>query len=102
MRSMFCAVAAAAAFAAIAVAGATPASALDCKQHFHKGTSTGSLESFTGVKARANWRNEVRQHEGSAWTLWSWAKLKSTKCTKSGPSGKWVCVARARPCLAGS
>lgn len=102
MRSHARAAAAAALFAAVAIVGAAPASALECKQHSHTASASGAFEGLTAVKARANWRTEVRQHEGVAWTLWRWAKFKTTKCSKAGPKGNWHCIARGRPCRVGS
>lgn len=102
MRSMVRAAVVTAAFGLVAMAGVAPASALVCKQHSHTASSSGGYEGLTAVKARAAWRNEVRQHEGISWTLWRLAKFKTTKCSKAGTSGNWTCVARARPCKTGS
>lgn len=88
--------------AAMAFAVTAPASAADCKAHSHTASASGGFEGLTAVKARAAWRNEVRQHEGVAWTLWRYARFKTTRCSKAGEKGQWTCVARARPCRAGS
>lgn len=102
MRSMVRGAAVAVAFGVVSIAGVAPASALVCKQHSHTASASGTFEGLTAVKARAAWRNEVRQHEGISWTLWRLAKFKTTKCAKAGTKGDWNCVARARPCKTGS
>jgi hypothetical protein len=91
-----------AAGAAAAAAGFAPANAAVCKGHSHIGNASGAFEGLTSLKARAAWRAEVRSHEGIAWALWQLARFKTTKCAKAGEKGSWSCVARARPCRAGS
>jgi Ni/Co efflux regulator RcnB len=95
-RRILLAAAGAAVLAAAMFAAASSAEAL-CKRHYHEGRATGLLRATAGIAARADWRREVRSHDGADYTRWSRARDRVTRCRKP-EGGRWRCIATARAC----
>jgi len=73
------------------------ASAYQCKTGFteaqvHKPTRLGAK-----VQAKKSWAYKVKNDEGLSWSVWKIAGVKSLDCEKAVQ--RWVCTARAKPCL---
>jgi len=49
------------------------------------------------IQPRKSWSLKVKNDRGLAWSVWKIAKNRSMKCKKSGQ--RWVCTAKAKPCL---
>jgi len=78
-------------------AAATPAEAA-CKRKARTGKAIGNIEFFVKATARSRWRSSVRALDGPRFASWVRAVEKVERCDKSGPGGKWRCVATAKPC----
>ena len=86
--------------AALVVAALATASTADarCSYRYYVGVAEGIFSTTTGISARADWREQVREGIGSNYALWSRAQGRTTRCTRPEGGGRWTCQARARPC----
>lgn len=80
----------------VVAATTTPAEAV-CKKA-RSARATGNIEFFVKATARSRWRSTVREIDGPRFASWVRATDKVERCDKSGPGGKWRCLAKARPC----
>ena len=97
MKPLKIATAATIAAAAALSFNVTSASAYQCSSGYkqvqvHKPTRVASRR-----QARKSWTYRVKNDLGLAWSVWKIAQSKSVSCDKAGQ--RWVCVARAKPCL---
>ena len=81
---------------ALAILGATPASAF-CRAPV-EAYAEGYIQATTQLASRNRWRNEVRQRYGFQFARWGLGKGKVERCRKLSPGRRWHCIARARPC----
>lgn len=90
-------------FAALCVAVlssfvAGPAQAYQCKNSPHQAVGVRLLKNAASGASRQNWSTTAKAQYGLAWSVWAISKNKSVSCAKLN-SGKWRCLASAKPCL---
>lgn len=81
-------------------ASSAPASAKQaviCKTTGVSGKGTAFVLNMAKMKARMNWRSQVKSTYGAAWSKLSLAKINAFPCNAVG-GGKKSCTLRAKPC----
>ncbi len=86
-----------AAAAVTMIVAAPSASAYQCKNYPHQAVGVRPIKGAASVAARQNWSSTAKSQYGLSWSVWSIAKNKTVDCVRLD-TGKWRCLASARPC----
>ena len=97
MKSLNIVLAAAVLAVSVPTVMTSSASAYQCKTSYTQVKVHRPTKMAARIQVRKSWSIKVKGNLGQAWTVWQIANKKKIRCKKAGQ--RYICKARAKPCL---